>query len=77
VIFIPVEDGPDSELDSGGWETDVMTGVVGLLCVACGMMLPDQERPSHLFNELWRQGAIQWWIAGELVMTSKKFLNGH
>jgi len=31
-----VEDVPDSELDSGGWETDVMTGVVGLLCVACG-----------------------------------------
>jgi len=36
VIFIPVEDGPDSELDSGGWETDVMTGAVGLLRVSCG-----------------------------------------
>jgi len=39
-----VEDGPDSELDSGGWETDVMTGTVGLLHVPVEMMLPDQER---------------------------------
>jgi len=74
VIFIPVEDGPDSELDSGGWETDWWQAQLDCFVFPVEMMLPDQERHPIYQWSCWGQGAVWWWssrftCAGELVMS--------